>query len=211
MQTLNELFENTLRDIYYAEKAILKALPKLAKKASSSSLADAFRQHAEQTEGQVTRLEEVFELIGKRARGKRCPAIDGLLEEGAEVAEEAQDDNIRDAAMLAAAQAVEHYEIARYGALISWAEQLGNEQAMNLLRETLEEEKQTDETLTQLAEEEINTNLNGDDEENDEDEEEDDDSDDEGEDNAKQVRKSAGRKQGQSRSSESGRASSSRR
>jgi ferritin-like metal-binding protein YciE len=156
METFNDLFEETLKDIYYAEKAILKALPKMAKKASSSKLQAAFTKHQKETEGQVERLEKVFEIIGKRARGKDCPAIDGILEEGQEVMKEAEDDTIRDAAMLAAAQAVEHYEISRYGTLIAWANKLDLSDAAQLLEQTLEEEKLTDASLTALAESEIN-------------------------------------------------------
>jgi ferritin-like metal-binding protein YciE len=115
METFKELFEETLKDIYYAEKAILKALPKMAKKASSRKLAAAFTKHQKETEKQVDRLDQVFELLGKRASGKKCPAIDGIIDEGEEVMKEAKDDTIRDAAMLAAAQSVEHYEISRYG------------------------------------------------------------------------------------------------
>jgi len=156
METFNDLFEETLKDIYYAERAILKALPKMAKKASSSKLQAAFTKHQKETEGQVQRLEKVFEIIGKRARGKDCPAIDGILEEGQEVMKEAEDDTIRDAAMLAAAQAVEHYEISRYGTLIAWANKLDLSDAAQLLEQTLEEEKLTDASLTALAESEIN-------------------------------------------------------
>ena len=156
METFEELFEETLKDIYYAEKAILKALPKMAKKASSEGLAAAFTAHYEETEQQVARLEEIFEGMGKKARGKKCPAIDGILEEGAEIMKEAKDDTIRDAGMLAAAQAVEHYEISRYGTLKAWAEKLGMEDAAGLLDETLQEEKATDEKLTELADSEIN-------------------------------------------------------
>ena len=156
METFNDLFEETLKDIYYAERAILKALPKMAKKASSSKLQAAFTKHQKETEGQVERLEKVFEIIGKRARGKDCPAIDGILEEGQEVMKEAEDDTIRDAAMLAAAQAVEHYEISRYGTLIAWANKLDLSDAAQLLEQTLEEEKLTDASLTALAESEIN-------------------------------------------------------
>lgn len=117
MDTFEELFEETLRDIYYAEKAILKGLPKMAKKATSKDLAAAFTAHYEETEQQVVRLEEIFEGMGKKARGKKCPAIDGILEEGAEIMKDAKDATVRDAGMLAAAQAVEHYEISRYGTL----------------------------------------------------------------------------------------------
>ncbi len=156
METLNKLFEDTLRDIYYAEKAILKNLPKMAKKASSSALADAFEEHIEQTEGQVERLEKIFAMINKSPRGKRCPAIDGLAEEAGEIIEEAKDDTVRDAGMLAAAQAVEHYEISRYGTLAAWADKLGMADAADLLRTTLEEEKETDAKLSDLAFSEIN-------------------------------------------------------
>jgi ferritin-like metal-binding protein YciE len=156
MQTLNELFEETVRDIYYAEKKILKTLPKMAKKASSESLAAAFEAHIEETEAQVERLEQVFELIGKAPRGKTCPAIDGIIEEGEEIMKEAKDDTVRDAGMLAAAQAVEHYEITRYGTLKSWAGKLGMKEAVKLFDATLKEEKATDIKLTDLAESEIN-------------------------------------------------------
>ena len=156
METFSELFEETLKDIYYAEKAILKALPKMAKKASSSKLEGAFTKHQRETERQVERLEQVFQMLGKRAAGKDCPAIDGIIEEGEEVMKEAKDDTIRDAAMLAAAQAVEHYEISRYGTLIAWAQKLDMDDAAALLQETLDEEKSTDATLTELAESEIN-------------------------------------------------------
>lgn len=156
METLEQLFEETLRDIYYAEKAILKALPKMAKKASSEALASAFEEHIDQTEGQVERLERIFDMIGKSARGKRCPAIDGLAEEASELMQEAKNDTVRDAGMLAAAQAVEHYEISRYGTLAAWAEKLGMADAVPLLQQTLQEEKDTDGKLSQLALSEIN-------------------------------------------------------
>jgi ferritin-like metal-binding protein YciE len=156
MEKFSELFEETLKDIYYAEKAILKALPKMAKKSSSSKLEAAFTRHQKETERQVERLDEVFKLIGKRASGKDCPAIDGIIEEAEEVMKEAKDDTIRDAAMVAAAQAVEHYEIARYGTLIAWADKMEMSDAAELLQQTLEEEKLTDQKLTELAESEIN-------------------------------------------------------
>lgn len=156
MESLEQLFEETLRDIYYAEKAILKSLPKMAKKAQSEALSAAFQEHIEQTEGHVERLDQVFELIGKSARGKRCPAIDGLAEEAGEIMQDAKDGTVRDAGMLAAAQAVEHYEIARYGTLAAWADKLGMPEAVKLLQATLKEEKDTDARLTTLAETEIN-------------------------------------------------------
>ena len=156
METFKELFEETLKDIYYAEKAILKALPKMAKKANSKKLQTAFTKHERETERQIKRLDQVFELLGKRASGKDCPAIDGIIEEAEEVMKEAKDETIRDAAMLAAAQAVEHYEISRYGTLVAWAEKMDMSDAAELLEATLEEEKATDAKLTELAESEIN-------------------------------------------------------
>ena len=156
METFSELFEETLKDIYYAEKAILKALPKMAKKASSKKLQAAFTKHEKETKGQIERLDQVFELLGKRAAGKKCPAIEGIIEEAEEVMKEAKDDTIRDAAMLAAAQAVEHYEISRYGTLVAWADKMEMSGAAELLNATLEEEKTTDKKLTELAESEIN-------------------------------------------------------
>ncbi len=156
MENLHDLFEETLRDIYYAEKAILKALPKMAKKASSEDLTAAFEEHREQTEGHVQRLEEIFKMLDKAARGKKCDAIEGLAKEADEIIKEADSDTVRDAGMLAAAQAVEHYEISRYGTLRAWAKMLGMSEAAQLLEQTLQEEKETDEKLTQLAESEIN-------------------------------------------------------
>ena len=160
METLQDLFLDTLKDIYYAEKAILKALPKMAKKSMSEDLAAAFETHRDETEQQVTRLEEIFGILDKPARGKKCPAIDGILEEGQEIIKEAKDDTVRDAGMLAAVQAVEHYEISRYGTLKAWAEKLGLDDVAALLDETLEEEKATDLKLTDLAESEINIEAN---------------------------------------------------
>jgi ferritin-like metal-binding protein YciE len=148
---LNALFLDTLKDIYYAEKQILKSLPKMAKAAQSDQLRAAFEKHHEETEGQVERLEEVFELIGKPARGKKCDAIEGILDEGKEVMDEYEDTPALDAGLLAAAQAVEHYEISRYGTLKSWAEKLGMKDAVKLLDQTLTEEKKTDETLSKIA------------------------------------------------------------
>jgi ferritin-like metal-binding protein YciE len=156
METLEKLFEDTLRDVYYAEKAILKNLPKMVRKAKSTELSSAFEEHIEQTEGQVERLEQIFEMIGRAPRGKRCPAIDGLAEEAGEIMQEAKDDTVRDAGMLAAAQAVEHYEISRYGTLAAWADKLDMTEAAELLRTTLQEEKDTDAKLSELALSEIN-------------------------------------------------------
>lgn len=156
METLEKLFEDTLRDVYYAEKAMIKNLPKMARKTHSEELKAAFEEHIEQTEEQVVRLEQIFEMIGKAARGKRCPAMDGLAEEASEIMQEAKNDMVRDAGMLSAAQAVEHYEISRYGTLAAWADKLGMADAAELLRTTLQEEKDTDAKLSELALSEIN-------------------------------------------------------
>jgi ferritin-like metal-binding protein YciE len=153
---LNELFLDTLKDIYYAEKQILKALPKMAKAANSDKLRAAFEKHHDETEGHVERLEQIFELLGKAARGKRCDAIEGILDEGKEIMEEYADTPALDAGLLAAAQAVEHYEISRYGTLKAWAAKLNNPQAVKLIDQTLTEEKKTDETLTKIAETAVN-------------------------------------------------------
>src|SRR5712675_2773414 len=153
---LNDLFLDTLKDIYYAEKQILKALPKMAKAAHSDRLRAAFEKHHGETEGQVERLERVFELIDKPARGKTCEAIHGILDEGKEIMDEYKGTEALDAGMVAAAQAVEHYEIARYGTLKQWAQQLGMQDAVRLLDQTLQEEKKTDEALTSLAEASVN-------------------------------------------------------
>ena len=155
-KNLNDLFLDTLKDIYYAEKQILKALPKMAKAAHSVQLRAAFEKHHGETEGQIERLERVFELIDKPARGKTCEAIQGLLDEGKEIMEEYKGTEALDAGMVAAAQAVEHYEIARYGTLKQWAQQLGIKDAVRLLDQTLQEEKKTDEALTSLAEASVN-------------------------------------------------------
>lgn len=155
-KTLEDLFYETLKDMYYAEKKILRTLPKLAKGAQAAELKAAFEKHAAETEGQVERLEKVFEMIEKAPRGKTCPAIDGLAEEGAEVLEDFKDSDALDAGLLAGAQAVEHYEISRYGTLIAWAEQLDMPDAAKLLKQTLDEEKKTDVALTRLAEVSLN-------------------------------------------------------
>lgn len=153
---LNELFLDTLKDIYYAEKQILKALPKMAKAAQAEKLRAAFEKHHEETEGQIERLDKIFELLGKAARGKKCDAIEGILDEGKEIMEDYDGSPALDAGLLAAAQAVEHYEIARYGTLKAWALKLGNQQAAKLLDQTLAEEKKTDDSLTKLAETAVN-------------------------------------------------------
>jgi ferritin-like metal-binding protein YciE len=153
---LNDLFLDTLKDIYFAEKQILKALPKMAKAARSDKLRAAFDKHHDETEGQVERLEQVFELLDKPARGKTCEAIQGILDEGKEIMDEYKGTEALDAGLVSAAQAVEHYEIARYGTLKQWAQQLGMKDAVRLLDQTLQEEKKTDEALTSLAEGVVN-------------------------------------------------------
>lgn len=150
-KTLNDLFHATLKDVYFAERQILKALPKMARAADSEELRKAFLVHREETEGQIERLTQVFDILGKRAQGKTCEAIKGILEEGEEVAEEFEGAEALDAGLIAAAQAVEHYEIARYGALKAWADRLGMKDAARLLGETLEEEKKTDALLSEIA------------------------------------------------------------
>ncbi len=153
---LEDLFLDGLKDIYYAEKKILKALPKMAKSAESEEVSAAFEKHEAETEAQIERLEQVFQLLDKPARGKTCPAIDGILEEGTEIMEEYKKAPALDAGLVAAAQAVEHYEIARYGTLIAWAEQLGMTEAVELLKATLGEEEATDEALSALGEGGVN-------------------------------------------------------
>jgi ferritin-like metal-binding protein YciE len=153
-KTLEDLFLDTLKDIYWAEKKILTALPKMAKATQSDDLRMAFEKHVKETEGQVQRLQQVFEMMGKQPKGN--PAIQGLVEEGEEIMEEFEDSPALDAGLLAGAQAVEHYEISRYGTLIAWAQQLGKKNAAQLLQQTLDEEKKTDTTLSKIAEGAIN-------------------------------------------------------
>ncbi len=156
MKKLEDLFLHMLKDVYHAEKQALRAMPKMAKKVQSPELRQAFEQHQAETEQQVERLEQVFELMGKKARGETCEAIQGLVEEAKEVMEDAEDPEVLDAGILAAAQAIEHYEICRYGTLAAWAKQLGMGEAEQLLRETLAEEEKTDKLLTDLAEPALN-------------------------------------------------------
>lgn len=155
-KTLDTLFYDGLKDIYYAEKKILKALKKMAKGAESEKLTAAFEKHYAETEGQIDRLEQVFEILGKKPQGKTCPAIDGILEEGQEILEEFKDSPALDAGLVAAAQAVEHYEIARYGTLKRWAGFLGMNDAAKLLDKNLQEESKTDEDLSVLADKQSN-------------------------------------------------------
>jgi ferritin-like metal-binding protein YciE len=152
MGNLRETFVDELRDVFDAEKQLLKALPKLAKAAENEQLKEAFEQHTEETENQIERLKEVFELFEEEPRGKKCKGMEGLIEEGAEMIEE----EAGDAALICAAQKAEHYEIATYGSLAAWAKLLEEEQAVKILEEILEQEKQTDEKLTELAESVVN-------------------------------------------------------
>jgi len=153
---LKDLFLDTLKDIYFAEKKILSALPKMAKAAQSPKLKAAFEKHLTETEGQVDRLDQVFASIDETPKGKTCEAIIGIIDEGKEVMDEYKGTPALDAGLLAAAQAVEHYEISRYGTLKTWASELGYKDAVNLLDATLQEEKKTDSTLSQIAESEVN-------------------------------------------------------
>lgn len=153
---LEQMFHDQLRDVYYAERKILRALPKMARATQSQELKAAFEKHRGETEAQIERLQQVFELLGKRAQGKTCPAIDGIIEEGEEVMESYKGSPALDAGLIASAQAVEHYEIARYGTLRSWAGVLGMTEAVELLQATLAEETATDEALTSLADSSVN-------------------------------------------------------
>lgn len=151
LKTLHDLLVEQVRDLYYAEKHILKALPKMAKKADSQELRAAFESHQEQTEQHVARLEEVFKKLDLTPRGKTCPAMDGLIEEGKEIMQEEMDPNVMDAALIAAAQKVEHYEIASYGCIRTYARLLGYDDIQSILQETLDEEGATDKKLTRIA------------------------------------------------------------
>ena len=154
--TLEDLYQHQLQDIYYAENQIIKALPTMIEKATDTQLRQGFETHLRETEGQIARLERVFALEGHTPKGATCPAIDGIIKEANEVAGDIADKAVLDAALVAAAQAVEHYEITRYGTLIAWARQLGHTESAALYAETLEEEKATDAKLTQMAESKVN-------------------------------------------------------
>jgi ferritin-like metal-binding protein YciE len=156
IKNMDDLFVHTLRDIYYAEKQILKALPDMIEKASDPQLKQGFQTHLRETENHVKRLEQVFQMAGQKPQGVDCPAIDGIIEEAQEVAGEVEQKSVLDAALIAAAQAVEHYEITRYGTLISWANQVGRSDCVRLLQQTLDEEKATDKKLTAMAEAQVN-------------------------------------------------------
>jgi ferritin-like metal-binding protein YciE len=156
IQTMDDLFVHTLRDIYYAENQIVKALPDMIEKATDPQLKQGFQSHLAETKNQVKRLEEVFKMHGVEISGVDCPAIDGIIEEANDVAGEVDDKQVLDAALIGAAQAVEHYEIARYGTLVAWAKQLGRSDCASMLQKNLDEEKATDKKLTSLAESKIN-------------------------------------------------------
>jgi ferritin-like metal-binding protein YciE len=156
IKNLDDLFVHTLQDILYAEQRITKALPKMIQKVSDPQLQDAFRSHLEETKGQIKRLEQVFAMHKAEAKAVTCPAIDGIIEEAEEIMGDSKDTEVLDAAALAAAQAVEHYEIARYGTLIAWARQLGRSDCAMVLEPTLEEEKAADRKLTTIAEARVN-------------------------------------------------------
>jgi ferritin-like metal-binding protein YciE len=156
INSLNDLFHETLKDLYYAEKKLVKTLPRMAKQATSTRLKEAIHGHLAETEGHVTRLEEIFAMLGKKPIAKKCEAIEGLLKEADEVVAEIEDAETLDAVIISSAQTVEHYEIARYGTLVCWARQLGMDDVEALLHKTLDEEKAADQKLSGLAEEYVN-------------------------------------------------------
>jgi ferritin-like metal-binding protein YciE len=156
IKTFDDLFVHQLQDIYYAEKQLVKALPKMAEKATSPQLKQAFLSHLEETKGHVVRVEQVFKMHGVEPKAVDCPAIDGIIKEANEIAGEVSDKQVLDAALIAAAQAAEHYEITRYGTLVAWAKQLGRNDCASVLEQTLEQEHAADEKLTSLAESGIN-------------------------------------------------------
>ena len=161
IKSMNDLFLHQLQDIYYAEKQLVKALPKMAQKATDPQLKQGFLTHLEETKIHVQRLEEVFKMHGAEVKAVDCPAIDGIIEEADEVAAEVADKAVLDAALINAAQAAEHYEIVRYGSLIAWARQLGRSDCASVLQKTLDEEKMTDKKLTSLAEGQVNLRAAG--------------------------------------------------
>jgi ferritin-like metal-binding protein YciE len=156
IQTFDDLFMHQLQDIYYAENQITQALPKMISKATDPQLKQGFQTHLMETKNQIKRLDQVFSLLGKKPKGVDCPAIDGIIKEADEVTGEVADKQVLDAALIASAQAVEHYEMTRYGTLVAWAKQLGRADAANLLQQNLDEERATDKKLTALAETQVN-------------------------------------------------------
>jgi ferritin-like metal-binding protein YciE len=161
IKTMEDLFLHTLEDVYYAENRIVKSLPKMIDKASNRQLASGFRAHLRETENQVKRLTQVFEKLGQKPKGVDCPAIDGILKEADEVAGDVADKKVLDAALIGSAQAVEHYEITRYGTLIAWAQELGHRNVVSLLNANLKEEKAADKKLTVLAQGGVNRKASG--------------------------------------------------
>jgi ferritin-like metal-binding protein YciE len=156
IRTLNDLFVHQLQDIYYTENQILKALPKMISKATDSQVKDGFTRHLEETKTHVSRLEQVFKMHNAEAKAIKCPAIEGIIAEAEDVAGDVEDKQVLDAALIASAQAVEHYEMTRYGTLVAWAKQLGRSDCATILQKTLDEEKATDAKLTSIAESKIN-------------------------------------------------------
>ena len=156
IKTLDDLFVHTLQDIYYAEQQITKALPQMLEQATDPQLKQAFQTHLGETQQQVQMVEQVFRMHGQDPKGVTCPAIDGIIDEAQEISGEIDDPQVLDAALLAAAQAVEHYEITRYGTLVAWAKQLGRDDCANILHQILEQEKATDEKLNRIAESKVN-------------------------------------------------------
>jgi ferritin-like metal-binding protein YciE len=156
IENLDDLFLHTLQDIYYAEKKLVKALPKMAKRADSSALKNALTLHLEETKGHVERLDEIFKMLGQKAKSEKCPAIDGIVEEAEDLLSDIKDADTRDAGMIAAAQAAEHYEITRYGTLVSWAKLLGQNEIAAQLEKTLKDEYAADDRLTKLGESRLN-------------------------------------------------------
>ena len=161
IKSMEDLFIHTLQDVYYAENQIVKALPKMIDKATNRQLSAGLRSHLKETEGQVKRLEQVFERLGKEPKGVDCPAIDGLIKEADEVVGEVEDSKVLDAAIVGSAQAVEHYEMSRYGTLIAWAKEIGYDNVVSLLNANLKEEKAADKKLTTLAEGKVNRRASG--------------------------------------------------
>lgn len=161
IKSLNDLFMHGLQDLYYAEKQIMKALPDMIEKATNAQLKAGFEKHLAETEGQIDRLRQVFELLEADPKGEKCPAIDGILKEGKELMSEIEGEDVMDVGLVAAAQAVEHYEITRYGALIAWATELGRTDCVPLFKANLAEEKMTDQKLTAMAERRINPKAEG--------------------------------------------------
>lgn len=201
-KTLNDLFLETLKDVYYAEKQGVRGLQKAAKASQSDMLRQALEQHREETQGQVERLEQVFEMLGKPARGTNCEAIQGITAEMQEVMEDFGESPAADAALIGSIQAMEHYEIARYGTLKTWAGQLGMQEAADLLDETLQEEKKTDERLTEIAEQSANEEA---------DENEDEDEDEDGGEEEEQPKRGRGRQGASASASKGGRGASAKR